>query len=302
MQLDATLRSFLLNCADGDQTRLTVLYWATTSLHAGQYAELIQEYSSFSHINFQRQARFRQDVLGLLAAHADLRSIPGLYRRMAGLHRRLSFLSQPLLRFGEPRYILFLVDDNLFVRNFRLADVLYTLEQQPQALGFSLRLGGNTTYCYSRNLPQSLPEFTPVEEGALRFDWTRGDLDFAYPLEVSSSIYRIADLLPLLNRQRFANPNQLESRMEENADRFHHRRFLVCYSQSVAFSNPVNQVAERHQNRYGNLHPLTSKELAENFATGLRIDIHSFVGFVPQGCHQEVELRFYPSKRGVHGV
>jgi hypothetical protein len=155
-------------------------------------------------------------------------------------------------------------------------------------------------YAYNWNLPQALPEFSLVGEHALRFDWTRAELDFAYPMEVSSSIYRIPDLLPQLNRQRFANPNQLESRLAENARNFSTARpFLLCFPQSVVFSNPVNQVADRYQNRFGAFHPRTSHELADLFDQNLRIDINAYSGFVPQGCHQEIELEFFRPKRAI---
>jgi hypothetical protein len=302
MQLDAALRSFLLHCSDGDQARLTVLYHCTSLLHARQYTELIQEHRRHANIRFQPQARFRQDVLTFLAQNANLSYGVGLYRRMAGLHRRLGFLRQPLLHFDRPGYVLFLVDDNLFVSRFSLAEALTVLDTDPQSIGFSLRLGRNTVYSYTRDLPQSLPEFSPLGEHALRFDWAQAELDFAYPLEVSSSIYRISDLLPRLNRQRFVNPNQLESRLEESAHHFTtHRPFLLCFPQSVAFSNPVNQVADRYLNRFGTLHPCTSQELADLFNQGLRIDIQAYTGFVPQGSHQETELKFCRPERGDDG-
>jgi hypothetical protein len=302
MQLDAVLRSFRLHCTDGDQAQLRVLYHVTSPMHARQYAELIEEHRRHANIRFQPQARFRQDLLSFLAEHADLRHGVGLYRRLAGLHRRLGFLSQPLLRFDRPRYVLFLVDDNLFVRRFCLAEALQTLEQDPRSIGFSLRLGRNTVYSYMQDQPQALPDFVLAGEQALRFDWTQAALDFAYPLEVSSSIYRIADLLPLLNRQRFANPNQLESRLAESACRFTAiRPFLLCFAQSVAFSNPVNQVADRYQNRFGTLHPHTGLELANLFAQGLRLDVAAYAGFVPEGCHQEVELKFQRPEPGKNG-
>ncbi|OGO37440.1 MAG: hypothetical protein A2W35_16280 [Chloroflexi bacterium RBG_16_57_11] len=300
MQLDATLRSFLLHCVDGNDVQIAVLYRATSSLHARQYNELIQEYRPFTNISFQPQAHFRQDVLRFLAAHADLRFGTRLYRRMARLHRRLSFLSQPLLRFGLPRYVLFLVDDNLFVRSLRLVNILDALEEQPQALGFSLRLGRNINYCYTHDLPQPLPEFTTIGDGVLCFDWTHGELDFAYPLEVSSSVYRIADLLPFLNRQRFTNPNQLETCMAQNSGRFHHWPYLLCPAQSVVFSNPVNQVAEQYLNRSGTVHAYTSAELAQRFDQGLRVNIVTYDQLVLQACHQEVELYFYSAERGAN--
>lgn len=301
MQLDATLRSFLLHCADGDQAQLTVLYQTTSALHAQQYAELVEEHRPHRNIHFQPQAHFRRDVLAFLADHADLRFGTGLYRRMARLHRRLGFLSQPLLHFDRSRYVLLLVDDNLFVRRFQLAAAINDLQQDPQAIGFSLRLGRNTRYCYVCDRSQSLPEFVPAGDGALRFEWGRSALDFAYPLEVSSSIYRIADLLPLLNSERFASPNQLESRLAENAHRLTHRPYLLCYPQSVVFSNPVNQVAERYQNRSGTLQDYTSQQLAQMFAQGLRVDVTAYAGFLPQSCHQEVELHFQGPGREANG-
>lgn len=292
MQLDAALRSFLLHCMDGNQVQITVIYHTSSPLHARQYVELIKEYRSQENICFQPQAHFRQDVLTYLADHADLRYGAKLYRRLTRLHRRLGFLSKPLLQFNSPRYILFLVDDVLFVHRFQLVSALNNLHQEPQAIGFSLRLGQNTTYCYVHDQPQSLPEFSSVGDGVLRFEWGRSELDFAYPLEISGSIYRIADLLPLLNSSRFVSPNQLESRLAESAFRLAHRPYLLCYPQSVVFSNPVNQVAERYQNRAGVLYPCSIQKLAEGFAQGLRVDVAAYSGFSPQGCHQEVAFVF----------
>ena len=56
MQLDATLRSFLLHCMDGDQAQITVLYQASSPLHARQYAELAEEHRPHKNIHFQPQA------------------------------------------------------------------------------------------------------------------------------------------------------------------------------------------------------------------------------------------------------
>ncbi len=67
------------------------------------------------------------------------------------------------------------------------------------------------------------------------FDWQQAELDFAYPLEVSSSIYPDRRPAASLNRQRFTNPNQLESRLAENARRLAHRPYLLCYEQICSF-------------------------------------------------------------------
>jgi hypothetical protein len=299
MQLDAALRSFLLHGTDALDIPVTVLYRVTNPPHPRQYAQLIQDYQSFNNITFQPQSHFRQDVLAFLASHACLRSNLSLYYLLAPLPRRLGFLSQPLLRFGETRYILFLVDDDLFVRTFSLTEIVQALELHPLALGYSLRLGRNITYCYTADQPQPQPEFTAIGDNLLCFDWRHADLDFGYPLEVSSSVYRVADLLTLLNRQPFANPNQLEALLAQNRYRFTRYPFLLCPPVSLVFSNPVNQVAERFNNRSGTDHACTSEELSRRFAEGLRVNVVAYDRFLPESCHQEVGLHFYRPNRGL---
>lgn len=305
MQLDAALRSFYLHCADAAGVRLVVLYHTTNHLHARQYAELVEAHRSRSNLRFLPQTHFWRDLLGWLAegALAGVESAANAdsYRAALRLGRRFSFLRRPLLRFPDSRYVMFLVDDALFIRNFRLADAIRSLEITPQAVGFSLRLGTNTTHCYTMDRPQKLPAFVPVAPGILSFEWTGAELDFGYPLEVSSSIYRIADLLPYLDEQPFANPNQLESRLAEGLDRFQTRPQLLCFVRSVAFSNPVNKVNDAYRNRAGETHAYTSELLADRFAAGYRIDVSAYSGIVPNGCHQELELHFIPREEKAGG-
>ena len=86
----------------------------------------------------------------------------------------------------------------------------------------------------------------------LKFRWPAADGDFAYPLELSSSLYRTSTAVNLFKRLRFSDPNTLESQMSLQARR-------VCPSnavpallgQSVAFSAPLNRVQNVYQNRVG---------------------------------------------------
>jgi hypothetical protein len=306
MQLDAALRSLWLHCADFERVAVRVLYACSSALHRQQYEELRAEYRSYPNLRFLSQRHFWRDTLDWAVQNADFqtKARPGngrglvvtdnLYRRLLHLGHRFSFIRASLLRFSRQSYLLFLVDDNLFVRNFRLADACGALSRSPLALGFSLRLGTNTTYCYPMDQPQKLPPFTAEGPGILAFDWTSGELDFGYPLEVSSSIYRIGDLLPFLDGQPFANPNQLETRLAENSHRFRSRPLMLCFVRSVTFSNPVNKVNETYQNRAGEVHTYSSRLLAEKFAAGERIDVAAYSGMTPHACHQEAPLHFIP--------
>jgi hypothetical protein len=190
------------------------------------------------------------------------------------------------------------VDDNLFVRPFRLQTIIHALDILPDAIGFSLRLGRNTTYTYMLNSNQKLPDFEEVGDGVLAYDWRGAQYDFNYPLEVSSSIYRTAQIMPLLASVAFRNPNTLEGEMAARS-RWFAKRFpkLLCFDTSVAFCNPVNKVQTvKAGNRVGLAQDYTVEELAVRFDQGERIDVKAYNGFCPNSCHQEVELIFTNKK------
>lgn len=259
LQLDATLQSFFLHCADPQLIQLHVLFRADDPARVRQYEKLA---AAFPNIRFIRERHFRKTTMMLI--------------------RR-----RPM--------VLFLVDDCLFTRHFSLAATANPLRTQSKALGFSLRLGKNTTYCYPMRINQKLPKFRAVGRSLLEFNWTQSDLDFAYPLEVSSSLYRRSDLLKLLLAAKFENPNTLESVLYERRGLFQKQKpNLLCYESGVAFCNPVNMTQRVCPNNRAGQSPRYSIDgLSRLFEQGKRIDVRAYADFVPQGCHQEVPLRFY---------
>jgi hypothetical protein len=183
------------------------------------------------------------------------------------------------------------VDDALFIRDFRVTDPIAELNQHSDVLGFSLRLGRNTTHCYMQNTEQRLPTFSTSSDFALKFNWTNGDLDFGYPLEVSSSLYRLDEIFPLANLVPFKNPNELEGNMAVRAKNFAEKQpFLFCSNHSLAFCNPVNVVQTISANRAGGAVSYSSSQLAELFDQGYRIRVETYNNFTPSGCHEEVAL------------
>jgi hypothetical protein len=177
------------------------------------------------------------------------------------------------------------------VRTFHLSDVCKALNSHPEAIGFSLRLGANITYCYPFDAPQAAPPFADLPQRMLRFDWTAAERDFGYPLELSSSAYRINDIFILLSRIQFTNPNTLEAAMAAQAEFFKPKfPYLLCYGQSVTFCNPINKVQAQYPNKAGVKPEYTSERLAKMFEEGYRIHVEAYAGFVPSSCHQEAEL------------
>jgi hypothetical protein len=150
------------------------------------------------------------------------------------------------------------------------------------------------------NHAQNLPEFETAEGRALKFRWPGADYDFGYPLELSSSVYRGGEMLRLLEQLAFKNPNTLEDIMSHNAERFRESHpFLFCCEQSAAFSNPANKVQQVCDNRAGGNPDYSAGALAALFAHGQRMQTEPFDQFVPEACHQEVDLQTAPEKEAV---
>jgi glycosyltransferase involved in cell wall biosynthesis len=257
LQLDGMLRSLRLNCEDLDLSTIHVLYTTSNPFFAAQYHVLASEHPD---IEFVREASFKPDLIRLVEGSS---------------------------------YVFFLVDDTLVVRPMSLDRTIQVLRDDPACLGFSFRLGRNTTRCYMLDRPQRLPEFDGRPSGVLTFDWTKAEFDFGYPIEVSSSIYRSSDLLQLLVHLDYHNPNTLESVLAAQASSFRDTRpRLACYETSVAFSVPANTVQTAWRNRVGRDPGLSSESLGQAFARGSRLNLERYQGTVAIACHQEIAFEF----------
>ena len=185
-------------------------------------------------------------------------------------------------------YVMFCVDDTIFIRDFDAKKICHLLDIHQQAIGFSLRLGRNTTYCYMHDCKQVVPQFSEVQYGCLKYNWKWAKEDFAYPLEISSSVYRRNDIVKILNKVDFNNPTTLE--MALNRSRFLlGKSFLLCFPQSVAVSIPWNKVQTHSPNNRCGYH--TEEELDELYEVGKRMDVSAYENAFPNAVHEELILR-----------
>ncbi|KEF41460.1 MAG: hypothetical protein ER33_11385 [Cyanobium sp. CACIAM 14] len=283
LQLHATLASFALHCAEAAGTPVVVLYHASSEAFSRAYGQLREDFFGRLQITWVEERSFRRDLL------ASLQESPTASRWRRVLDR-LRLRSRPL----RSEHLLFLVDDNIFVRPFSLRLIVEMLDQQPSAVGFSLRVGRNTTTCYSMRCAQPLPDFQPVV-GGLRFRWVGETGDFGYPIEVSSSVYRLADLIGLLRTLPYTNPNRLEQVLSSSSSLFAlSKPDLLCFEQSVAFCAPINKVQTVFDNRAGELTAYSAEELNCRFLDGMRVNVAALDGFVPMAAHQEISLPLIP--------
>jgi hypothetical protein len=257
MQLDAVLHSLRLHCRDIENVDMKVLYITSEAAHEEQYVQLMKMHPS---VQFIREHDFKQQLLLNIAYYP---------------------------------FIFFMVDDCMFVKSFLLEEVVSAIDANPDVLGFSFRLGRNTTYCYSMDRPQQLPAFQELGNGFVKFHWASGEYEFGYPLEVSSSMYRTKDLFILLAESPFHNPNTLESQLAQQAWKYADMQgYAISNEVSLAFCIPVNIVQRVYNNRAGTNTGYSIYELYQLFQQGYKINVDQYSDFVPSACHQEVKLYF----------
>lgn len=254
LQLQATLESFAMWCTDAHDARIHVVCKTSSPRHARQYNALRRR---FPHVVFIAETDFRMQVCSLAAQ--------------------------------EP-FVLFLVDDNIFYRPFSLQEAVSALTETEDALGFSLRLGMNTTYCHTQYAAQAVPPMEPVAGNVVRFRWQNAEHDFGYPLEVSSSVYHSRHILALLHDIGFTNPNLLEAELSKATGHVEQFEWLLCYRQSVTFCNPLNRVQNIFANRVADKAGIDAETLAEFFDSNRRIDVAAYAAASPDGAHFEMEL------------
>ena len=261
LQLDGALRSLRLHARDHELASVSVIFSVSNPRFEAAYSKLALQNPN---VEFVRERDFKRDTIAATS---------------------------------PSDYVMFLVDDTVFIRQFEVGRTMDALANDPRLLGFSLRLGCNTRYCYTMDRSQTLPDFKVLDRGMLTFDWTRAEYDFGYPLELSSSVYRTADLLPLLVCLDYSNPNTLETELATVARGFaSNQGMLACWETSVAVSVPVNTVQTAWQNRAGENPELSCQSLLRRYEHGSRLDVEAYTGIVPAACHEELALHYVADK------
>jgi hypothetical protein len=209
-----------------------------------------------------------------------------------------SFKSTVLSAIKQHEFILFLVDDNIFTGSFDLDQIISLLLSNSDFIGFSLRLGMNTNYCYPLNKMQKIPNsrsftynlplsFDREKEERKRlkifaFNWWTSEHDFNYPLEISSSIYGKNHIEYLLKNAEYNNPNSLEGLLSHCSSLFSFSTpMLFSYKTSVAFCAPMNKVQDTApNNRFSGINIYSPRNMLKMYENGFRVDWKKFNGFI----------------------
>ena len=259
LQLDLTISSLFLNCLDIRMANLAVL-WKADPEYQSAYKTLKEEHAT-KNIFFIEEDNFRDDLLTIIGNKSD--------------------------------FLFFIVDDCIFTNQFRLEEIVKYLNESENNLGFSLRLGRNTHYVYTMDREQEVPKMWWNYESKIQFfNWSKAEYDFSYPLEVSSSVFRSEDVLPIIRKCLYNNPNVLEGLFAYFASTFRFTKpFLFCYETSRAFCSPINRVQNVAPcNRFGNGLNHKVEHLLDLYQDKIRVNPKKFEGFISNSVHQEVDL------------
>ncbi len=208
---------------------------------------------------------------------------------------------------GERQRLDALLRDELRVRfalaKFDVNDVCYRpvdtleppaevlLEDNPDILCVSLRLGLNTEDCYPLRRAQETPLFE--EDGdALLWRWATADADWSYPGSLDAHVWRLDDLQGLLAESPFVNPNSLEDALVDGCRRAD-APLIACYRESRVVGLPVNRVSESHLgNRWGESHCEPERLLNAEYLDGKRLGFDTILPDAVTAAHCEFPLRF----------
>ncbi len=255
LQLHLTLSTLFNHCSDIEKESIINVLYKNDPEHEKSYDTLKTEFPT---VNFVKETNFKQDLLNLVKPHES----------------NISWGSVP------PYMVVFITDDTIFTDDFSMKKSISTLVENKDAIGLSLRLGLNTFRCFPYNCDQKIPKVKNISDNILKYNWQTAEYDFGYPLELSSSIYPLNNIIEILENCQYNSPNSLESRMSECV--LGDKSNLLMFEKSVAFSAPLNKVQSTHPNRSANFSPDTFRVMYEK---GIRINPKQFNGYASNGAH-----------------
>jgi hypothetical protein len=296
-QLEACLRTLFAQCSDAADVPIRILWTASNSEHRQSYAILCEAFRKFARLQFIEESSFRFDLIIILGnlprGSWRERMVRLLQKGEASWSRSLVQAGINLLLRPEPA-VLFAVDDTLFLRSFHFAQCSRHLLVKDDCVAFSLRLGLGLTRFYMGDRDQKVPELTPVDKDSqvYQFRWTEADGDFAYPLEISSSLLKLNLILSRLLRKKWHSPNTLELALANMAGRYRRKHpMLLTFREPRAVAAPLNMVQQDFTgNRFGGKECHRPEALCRLFLEGGRADLSGLNQMHHTSVHMEIDL------------
>lgn len=250
MQLELFIRSFNKHVKNFNNYIINILYTYSNDAFKKGYDRLIN--MEYTNVNFVKENNFKLNLINLVDESVN--------------------------------FTIFFVDDIVFKNNFNFYDnQMDIFKNDNEILCRSLRLHPNLTYCYPMKLEiNKYPNF--LEDNI--FYWKGEQGPYGYPMSVDGHIFRTKEVLPLIRKLDYKNPNSFEGVMVASSLNLPK---MTCYDESVVVNNPCNMVQTNNPNVHGNV---STDGLNTKFLEGYIINLDDFNGIKNKSCHQEIEIRF----------
>lgn len=261
MQLHLLLESILANF-DVEDFKLNILYKASNDEYNRGYNTVRDLFPQFT---YKKEESFKEDVLSF---------------------------------FNDSEYTVFFTDDDIIYKHIKITkDEMQNIFSFSDAICFSLRLGLNTTNCYTMQRLNKLENYKThsfyhdinLIEPIISWKVSDGTNDYAYPMSVDGHIFKTAPIKYLCQVLEYTNPNLFEGFLSKAAT---NDMIIASYEHSKLVNSPINRVQETFQNLSGLKYKYTSEDLNEMYLDGVTLDFKKMNFEEINGCHQEIRPMF----------
>jgi hypothetical protein len=245
-QLDLLLRSIKRSLTEWRECRIHVLYTFSARRFERGYAATISRHPEFAWIcELDEEERFRELVLSFVGGNDHIAFLVDD-----------DVLKAPV-SIGETEFQRFLVDDSIVC--------------------VSLRLCPQIDHSYALDRTIAVPRF---EHGTI-WNWTQADGEWGYPMSLDGHVFRSRELLPLLQRLDFANPNTLELAL---ANQPLPQPRAICFPTAKLVNFPFNRIQQTFPNRNMGI---DREWLNQQFLNGRRLSLSMVSGLRNRTVHHD---------------
>lgn len=213
------------------------------------------------------------------------------YRLLARDHPEVIYIDeesfrpdfQKLALEGEESYLQLLVDDNVFVKPFSLADQEFRgFASDELVAALSLRMNPGMDYCYTENMYVGTPWFRADRA----WYWPGLHGDWGYPNSVDGNIWRRADVRHIIAIGPYKGLHQLEPALRPAMK----RPLCICYAESRILNvanNTVQDVTVSNRHAGGD-----AGKMNVRYLDGERIQLANIEAASPASPHFEIDYEW----------
>ena len=190
-------------------------------------------------------------------------------------------------------YFTFFLDDDVIYDKINIIDIINSIQEDDDVVCFSLRLGKNTTKCYTLGVDNVIHD---VKEhgGFIKWDWKLHYLDFGYPFSVNGHVFRKKDIYKIIKKINFNSVEELEVGLFDFSEMFP-RNIMISYKKSKLVNIPISRVQQSIEDEMvltikENQCKAIRKKINEIFLLGEFINLENINFSNIEGCHQDLNL------------